>query len=425
MRIQRFIQQISALFQSRSGKPAGRLRLQKLEERRVLNATLGLAGIDLSGGETLTISDGGMVDVGNGQVQTVTLLLQDGQWTSIDAEISSDLYNLHGSGKLLTIDTALLQDGGQVLSAGNVLEIRGSSLESDHLVINLSGINPGVWTPIPTGGVSFIAGEDGGGADSDSFEIKNYTASAGKVELTFTGHDSGNVNLQNFGTITFNETEPLTLSGRADDLVINLRDADDNDVVLGYGQTADDGRSLLTGSTFENVEFFKPNSSLTIQDLGGAKNIEVQGLDALHSFFFNEDFNADVSILDDASLNNEVRFTTNDIALVGSNVLISADTLSLGSNISTGDGAFEARVATATLAANVVVDTGTEDVTFEGTLDGPFDLAINSTGTTTFKAAVGGTTALGSLTTNTGGTTSLQNVTTRGDQKYGNLPRGP
>ena len=130
----------------------------------------------------------------------------------------------------------------------------GLSIENDHLIIDLSGFNPNVWNPIPTGGVSFIAGEDGSGSDSDSFEIRNYTASAGQVELTFTGHDSGNVNLQNFGTFTFSQTEPLTLSGRADDLVINLRNADDNDVVLGYGQTANDGRSLLTGSTFENVE---------------------------------------------------------------------------------------------------------------------------------------------------------------------------
>ena len=46
-------------------------------------------------------------------------------------------------------------------------------------------------------------------------------------------------------------------------------------------------------------------------------------------------------------------------------------------------------------------------------------MTVNSTGATLFSAAVGGTTALSSLTTDAGGTVTLQNVTTSGVQSYG------
>jgi hypothetical protein len=46
-------------------------------------------------------------------------------------------------------------------------------------------------------------------------------------------------------------------------------------------------------------------------------------------------------------------------------------------------------------------------------------LTVNAAGATTFSAAVGGGTALASLTTNVGGTVSLKSVTTSGAQSYG------
>jgi hypothetical protein len=58
-------------------------------------------------------------------------------------------------------------------------------------------------------------------------------------------------------------------------------------------------------------------------------------------------------------------------------------------------------------------------VTFTGAVDGAQTLAVDSTGATLFSAAVGGTNALTSLTTNAGGTVSLQSVTTSGAQSFG------
>lgn len=75
----------------------------------------------------------------------------------------------------------------------------------------------------------------------------------------------------------------------------------------------------------------------------------------------------------------------------------------------------------ATLTGDTVVSTGSGDVTFSGTVDGPHDLEVNSTGATTFVRPVGGLTpqsALTTLTTDAGGSTSTASVTTAGDQSY-------
>ncbi|TSA15100.1 MAG: S-layer family protein, partial [Betaproteobacteria bacterium] len=69
---------------------------------------------------------------------------------------------------------------------------------------------------------------------------------------------------------------------------------------------------------------------------------------------------------------------------------------------------------------NTTLNAGAGAITFASTLDGLFSLAANSTGTTTFGGAVGGTAALTTLTTNAGGTTAINGgaVTTSAAQTY-------
>ncbi len=90
----------------------------------------------------------------------------------------------------------------------------------------------------------------------------------------------------------------------------------------------------------------------------------------------------------------------------------------LDGTYTTGNGAFTVD-GTSTLAGDVVVNSGSGAVTFTGTVNGAKALTVNSTGATQFNGAVGGTTALSSLTTNAGGTLSLKSVTTTGAQSYG------
>ena len=80
-------------------------------------------------------------------------------------------------------------------------------------------------------------------------------------------------------------------------------------------------------------------------------------------------------------------------------------------------GAVFSAIGAVTLAGNTTVD-GTSSVVFMNTVDGAYALAVNNQGMAQFNGAVGGTTALASLTTDAGGTSSVKSVTTTGAQTY-------
>ncbi|CAM8646799.1 Repeats of unknown function DUF5649 [Oxalobacteraceae bacterium] len=70
---------------------------------------------------------------------------------------------------------------------------------------------------------------------------------------------------------------------------------------------------------------------------------------------------------------------------------------------------------------SIFSSTGGGAINFADMINGAVQLSVNTTGTTTFGGAIGGTTALTSVTTNTGGTVNLNGgaVTTTGAQTYG------
>ena len=75
-----------------------------------------------------------------------------------------------------------------------------------------------------------------------------------------------------------------------------------------------------------------------------------------------------------------------------------------------------------TLGANVtLISSGSGSINLASTVDGAQSLTVNTTGTTTFGGAVGGTIALNSITTNVGGTTAITGgaIRTSGNQTYG------
>ncbi|MEM1049265.1 MAG: filamentous hemagglutinin N-terminal domain-containing protein [Pseudomonadota bacterium] len=90
----------------------------------------------------------------------------------------------------------------------------------------------------------------------------------------------------------------------------------------------------------------------------------------------------------------------------GVGLTATADTIIIGNSITTAgaqtyDGAVE-------LSADVALtSTGGGDITFDSTLDGTFDLTVNTAGTTRFNSDIGETTRLGSLTTDAAGTTAF------------------
>src|SRR5207249_4373216 len=112
----------------------------------------------------------------------------------------------------------------------------------------------------------------------------------------------------------------------------------------------------------------------------------------------------------------------------GSTVLVSvtadaagSTTLSSGSITTTGDQIYNDPVILG--AGTTLASTRGGGITFAAAVNGAFGLVVNTSGTTTFGGAVGGSTALASLTTNTGGHTALNagSVTTTGNQLYNDV----
>jgi len=96
-------------------------------------------------------------------------------------------------------------------------------------------------------------------------------------------------------------------------------------------------------------------------------------------------------------------------------------TTSIGGNVTTtGAQTYNDAVILTGGGTRTFASTGNNALAFNSTVDGGSDLIANTTGTTTFAGAVGGTTPLTSVTTNAGGTTSIGggSVRTTGNQTY-------
>ena len=112
------------------------------------------------------------------------------------------------------------------------------------------------------------------------------------------------------------------------------------------------------------------------------------------------------------ALNVNTSGTTTFTAAVGSEVAMSSvstyggGSTNIGANITTANGAITFNDSVS-LTGNSTVDAGTATLSFNNTVDGAFTLTLNSSGNTNLNAAIGSTTPLASLTTNSGGTTYL------------------
>ncbi|MDW7553378.1 filamentous hemagglutinin N-terminal domain-containing protein, partial [Azospirillum brasilense] len=158
------------------------------------------------------------------------------------------------------------------------------------------------------------------------------------------------------------------------------------------GTTTVNGGSVLFAGTVDGAQALVINSKGATQFTGA-----VGGTTAL------------ASLTTDATGTSSVKSVTTTGAQTYN------DAVTLNGTYSTG-GAFTANGA-ATLAGDTTVNGGSA-VLFAGTVDGAHALAVNNKSTTTFSGAVGGTTALASLTTDAGGTSSVKSVTTTGAQTY-------
>ena len=120
--------------------------------------------------------------------------------------------------------------------------------------------------------------------------------------------------------------------------------------------------------------------------------------------------------------NGTTTFTEN-VTTTGAGVNLTTAAIALDGltiDTSAGNGAVRLNGPVTLSSADVTISAGSGNITFENTLNGGFNLALNTSGTTTFNGLVGGTTALTSLTTDAGGTTVINGagVSTTADQTY-------
>jgi hypothetical protein len=112
---------------------------------------------------------------------------------------------------------------------------------------------------------------------------------------------------------------------------------------------------------------------------------------------------------DSSTFNGGITATAPSGVTLAGTIQTSGDTISIGD----GDTAI-------TLAANTIVDGNTAgDITLAGATNGGYSLTLNTTGTTTLSAEIGGSTALTTLTTNASGTTVISvDIETSSTQTY-------
>jgi len=117
-------------------------------------------------------------------------------------------------------------------------------------------------------------------------------------------------------------------------------------------------------------------------------------------------------------------------AAVGNNAALNSVTTNTGGTLVMNGGSVTTTGAQSygeviTLGADTTLDAGAGNIALGGTVNdaisGTHSLTLNSTGVTTFAAALGNSAALNSVTTNTGGTLVMNggSVTTTGAQSYG------
>ncbi len=239
---------------------------------------------------------------------------------------------------------------------------------------------------IPAGGFTFNGGAPAAPSVGDALVISG--GSQGAVTYNYTSPSDGGIVMSVYGTVLYTGLEPITNTGSATDVVMNLPVGFVSISSLGDDGTAGNGLSKLTSlsGTFESTVFANPTNSLTINRGDSGDSLVLNAL---------PDFNASLSVGSGASpfssislagaltlaANKGVSFdattisfsnTTADLVLSGTGAatLTAKKTISManGSSISVVDG-------DVTLAANVG-NTGTGD--FAGiTLNGA---TIGSTG---------------------------------------------
>ena len=330
------------------------------------------------------------------------------------------------------------RSGGGTAGVGGNVTLADASLLSANTTITGSGGSAG----LGTGGNVTFSGTVNGNAAGRTLTVNTNgtttfsgavggTQALGSLTTNATGTVQIGGNVTTAGAQTYGDPVTLlgnavltgttptfgsTVTGGGFDLALNFSGTT---TINGANFTGINNLTSGNGGTTNLTGAFSTTGTQIYNDavaLTGATTVTSSGNQAIT---FNNTVNGSQTLVV-----NTTGSTTFGGAVGGTTALTSLTTNAGGTTALNGGGITTTGAQTyndaVTLGANMTLNAGAGAITFGNTLDGAFNLAANSTGTTTFSGAVGNTTPLTSLTTNAGGTTDINSgsVTTSGNQIY-------
>jgi filamentous hemagglutinin family protein len=370
------------------------------------NAAINFAST-LNGGFGLTVNTAGTTTFGGsvgGSTALTSLTTDVAGGTSIGADIRTSGAQTYNDAITLTANSILTSTG-----SGN---------------INLASIvNGGFGLTVNTAGTTTFSGSVGG----STALISLTTDAAGGTSIGADIRTSGAQTYNDAVTLTANSILTSTGSGN-----INLAST----VNGGFGLTINTAGTTTFGGAVGGSTAL---ASLTTDAAGGTSigaDIRTSGAQTYNDAI-TLTANSILTSTGSGNINlastvnggfgltvNTAGTTTFGGSVGGSTALTNVTTdatggTSIGVDIRTS-GAQTYNDAVTLTANSILTSTGSGDINLASTVNGGFGLTVNTAGTTTFGGAVGGSTALTSLTTNAGGTTQINggSIRTSGAHTY-------
>ena len=363
----------------------------------VSGGTLALGGTGALGNTTnytssVTVNSGAALDLGGYTPTAHSVPL------NVNGQVSGSVGALTNSGGAATYGGAVtLQSAASIGGSGNITlsgNISGAygltKVGNDTLTVSGANIYTGS-TTITAG--ALVLGSTGALGSTTSYTSSVSVSNGAALDL---GGYTPNAN---------NNNVPLYLNGQG---------------ILSAGALINSGAAATYGGT------------VTLNDnagIGGPGNIALAGtISSSNGNNYNLTLSNSGAVTLDGAVSGLNGF--NATGGVGSTLTVNntisavslsdgeATTLSGGSVTTTAGQSYAAAV---TLGANTTLtDTGAANIAFVSTVDGSYMLAVNTSGVTTFGGAVGGGTALTSVTTDAGGSTDINGrlVKTTAAQTY-------
>ncbi|HEX2828326.1 MAG TPA: filamentous hemagglutinin N-terminal domain-containing protein [Burkholderiales bacterium] len=366
------------------------------------------AGVTLIGNSTFTgaVGDFGGTITGGG----FDLALNFSGASTLDPATFNGVKNLSiGGGGATTISGTISTTGTQTyddaLTLGGATTLASAAPGGD-ITLNNTVNGPFAFT-VTTPGTTAI---NGGSVTTTGAQTYNgavalgaaTTISAGTAAVTFGG--TLNSATATARALTIATTGPTTFTGAVGNAnpLASLDTAAGTTAVNGGGVTTTGAQTYNGPTTVGANTLFASNGGGAISF--GTLNGTAAGLDVTVNTTGDTIFRSPVG----AGAPAPGSLATN----AGGRTLINGGAITTTGAQSYGD--------TVVLGAATTFDAGAGNLTFGSTLNGAFDVNLNSTGTTTFSATVGLTTPLASLTTNGGGTTAVNGgpISTTGAQTY-------